>query len=110
MATAFLGGSVSVNDVATVVLETVFVDILGARFAILPGNTRDLHYRHRRTVGEDDSHLQKGADVGGDVRLGICFEGFRTVAALHDKGFSECYLSKSVLKFVDFSGHNDGRH
>ena len=61
------------------------LDVGAARLGVLPGEPADLHHRHARAVGQDDGHLQQGADLAADALGGVGGEGLGAVAALQQE-------------------------
>ena len=80
-----------------------------SRLGVLPGDPGHLDHRQRRAVGEHDGHLQQGADVAADVRLGVVDVGLGAVAALQQERLAPGDGGQLVGQLVDLAGHGDRR-
>ena len=106
----FLGGLHAVDQVATVVQQTVGVAVRGARLRVLAGDAAHLHHRGGGAVGQHDRHLQQGLNVAAQVRLSVRLEGFGAVAALQQEGLAQGHVGQLLLQLLNFRGHHDRRH
>ena len=76
----------SVDHVAAIRLEAECVDVGRARLGVLPRDPGHLDHGQARAVGQHDGHLQQGADVALDVRLGVVGECLGAITALEQEG------------------------
>ena len=104
------GGGQRVDDVAAVGRQAQRVDRRRSRLGVLPGDPGHLDHRQRRAVGQHDRHLQQGADVAADVRLGVVDVGLGAVAALQQERLAAGDGGQLVGQLVDLAGHGHRRH
>ena len=104
------GGGQRVDDVAAVGRQAERIQRGRARLGVLAGDPGHLDHRHRRAVGEHHGHLQQGADVAPDVRLGVVDVGLGAVAALQQERLAAGHRGQLVGQLVDLAGHRHRRH
>ena len=100
----------SVDHVAAVGTQPQRVDVSRAGLGVLSGDAGHFEHRHAGAVGQHHRHLQQGADIAPDVRLGVVDEGLRAVAALQQERLTPGDLGQHVLQPHDFRRHRHRRH
>lgn len=95
-----------VDDVAAVARQryvTLLLDTRGARLGELAGNTADLDDRLLRPEGQDDGHLQEGAEEVPD-RIGAVFgKALGAIAPLQQKTTAVGDIGKRTLQTARLS-------
>ena len=91
-------GGEAVDHVAAVGLQAERVDVRRPRLGVLAGDAGHLDHRHAGAVGEHHRHLQQGADVGPDVRLGVVDERLGAVAALQQERLAAGDVGQQALE------------
>ena len=105
-----LGGDQRVDHVPAVAGQAERVGGRRARLGVLPGQPAELDHRHARAVGQHHRHLQQGADVAADVRLGVVMTRLRAVPALQQERLPARDLGQLLPQPVHLGGHGHRRH
>ena len=100
----------TVDHVAAVGPQPEGVGVRRPRLGVLPGDPGHLDHGHARAVGQHHRHLQQGADIGSDVRLGVVDERLGAVAALQQERLPAGHRGQLVGQFLDLRGDGDRRH
>ena len=101
--------SESVDHVAAVGLQSQRVEVRRARLGVLARDAGHLHHRQARGIGQHHGHLQQGADIGADVRLGVVGERFGAVAALQHERLAAGHRGELAGEPFDLRRDRDRR-
>ena len=83
---------------------------LGARLGVLAGHPSNFHHRHRCPVGQNNRHLQEGADLGTDTIRGDLFKRFRAIPTHEDESFSALRGRDALPEAITFTRKNERWH
>ena len=73
------------DHVAAIRRQTGGVGVRGPRLGVLAGDPSNLDDRHRRSVRQDNRHLQQRPDRAAQMRLGVLGEGLGAIPALQQE-------------------------